>query len=677
MDALLNYGLPPAHFYRDTYTIKEYLANFDNKRYKLPTIVNITSLNNYGRSIKNILTKHTVLLLIEIDQIDSVVAEYYGSHDGRGQSQRHRITLPQSKMVTKTSTKIRNMKKLSKSVASLAAANQPGDPPDDDYPDSDDENAYNLRAFMKLLNEKRSSSVYMCRIPTQYESFFELLNGNDQPIEPCHKLNDLLLIDCDENDPEKRTEISPSAFFLRSSCIAYTKKPTTDGNSNLTVSVDSCYGSSSDLDLPKNLITLNDNPEILQAGQTLIILGDCYALRPKTSDKEVKQYQSITTSSSYSSPTSWFKAKSKIFSKKSRQSNAAEKISGENIRRKSTCETFEHYVKCQTQSGDVIYISLEEPGLFSPLNRQTHCSKLKTRLNYIHTSDVFQLKDLLSNFRFPISVRLLDGPISFDNSYAPAVINRQDMSRLTPTKFRLLGSHSERVVFACPLNKVSVKSSKTSLQYIVLPLSVNADIQIQPCLNELDISRTFHFRKLMDACLQIIEQHQHEIALIHFPLLFTSKPTEDKEQLYKKRSQSESHVECYEEYKHKFRHSADQSNNTRRYSDELSSLTVSSLHNRESNETTKQNSALDTVRQQQSTNRHSSYHVKIPNDKKTRHWRDIEDEIYEDVDKIYDYIRTGDITDDVQKIQAKEQYCNSPDTPNSITIVSLFVNLIY
>ncbi len=42
-----------------------------------------------------------------------------------------------------------------------------------------------------------------------------------------------------------------------------------------------------------------------------------------------------------------------------------------------------------------------------------------------------------------------------------------------------------------------------------------------------------------------------------------------------------------------------------------------------------------------------------------------EDEIYQDVDKIYDYIRSGDITDDVQKIQAKERVYNDAFMINS------------
>ena len=44
------------------YTLKDFLENSPNDKYRLPIIVNITSLNSYGRSIKNILT-------ISIDKI--------------------------------------------------------------------------------------------------------------------------------------------------------------------------------------------------------------------------------------------------------------------------------------------------------------------------------------------------------------------------------------------------------------------------------------------------------------------------------------------------------------------------------------------------------------------------------------------------------------------------------
>ena len=684
MDVLLNSTLSSVQYDNNTYKLKEFLTNSDNDKYQLPIIVNIVSLNNYGRSIKNILIKNTPLLLLEFDQLESVIADYYSSQDERSHSHRGRLMLSQNKMVSRSTAKIRNMKKLSQSVASLSVANQKTNPDDDDYLDDDDENAYNLRAFIKLLNEKRSPSVSLCRIPTQYRSFFELLNADGQPIDPYYKLSDLPKMECDDHDSEKRPEKTPLAVFLRSSCNAYTKKhtpenlrlTTNDQNSNLTVSVDSCYGSSSDLDSHKNSIVLNDNPEILQAGQTLVILDDCYAVRTQILDKEIKQPKSIFPSSPHFSPANWMRAKSKMFSpRRHRQSNTTENISNETIPSKSTLETFEHYVRCRTQQGDIVYISLDEPCLFSPLNRVIYDSKLKTRSNYLDTSDVFQIKDLLSHFRFPITVRLLDGPISFDNIYAPAVIDRHDTSRLTPTKFRLLGSHNERVVYVCPLNKVSLKAAKTSLPYVVLPLSINADIEIQPCMNMHSISKTDAFRQMIIACSQIIRQHQTEITLVHFPLSLTMNTNEDKQILYKKRSQSESYNECIEDdFNHQFRHSAEQLNERRRHSDESSFLTACSLRNRENYEPVKQSSSIDTVREEPSKNR-SGYRVK---DKKDRYSRDteatLEDEIYEDVDKIYDYIRTGYPTEDVKKIQAKDRPSpSSAHIPISTTKVSLCV----
>ncbi|CAF4035220.1 unnamed protein product [Adineta steineri] len=665
MDILLNNGIPAVYYDNSVYKLKELLTDLDSSTYQLPLIVNIVSLNNYGRSIKNILIKNTPLLLLKVDQLDSVIADYYGSYDGRSSSQRSRLTLSQSKMMTKSSTTVRTMKKLSKSVASLSAANQKGNNTnDDDYPhdDDDDENAYNLRTFIKLLNEKRSSSVSLCRIPCEYRSFFELLNANDQPIEPYYKLGDLPKIEYDDNDSVKRSEKTPIAVFLRSSCNAYTKKETYDQRSTLTVSVDSCYdSSSSDLDLHKHTVILNDDSEILHAGQTLVILDDCYAIRTQIPYKEIRQHKPSSPSSPHFSPTNWMRATtSRLFSsKKHRQSNHLETIFNENIRRKSTPESYEHYVRCRTEQNNIVYISVDEPALFSLHNREKYCSELKTRMNYIDISDVFQIKDILSNFRFPINVRLLDGPLSFDNIYAPAVINRNDTSCLTPTKLRLLGLHNERIVFACPLNKVSLKAAKTSLPYIVLPLSVNADIEIQPCTNMNEILRTSGFRKIIKSCAQIIQYYHDEITLVHFPLSLTIDRNQRKRGLYKKRSHSASYTEPLdEEFRQRILQSAEQLNNRRRHSDELSFLTAYSLHNRESEDTVKQKSSLDTA-QQQTTHRPRSRHVTIKDNRKEPYSPDIEptseDQVYEDLDKIYDYIRTGSPSDDVKKIIAEHK----------------------
>ncbi|UJR15965.1 hypothetical protein I4U23_002884 [Adineta vaga] len=685
MNVSSNYVLPTLHFDNETFTLKEFLANSNSNRYKLPIVVNITSLNNYGRSVKNILTKNTPLVLLEIDQLDSVIADYYSSPDGRAHSQRNRLPLPLShnKMVSKSTAKIRNIKNLSKSVANLSAGNQINNINGHDYPDDDDDddNAYNLRAFLKLLNEKRSSSVSICRIPVQYSSFFELLNANGESVKPYTKLSDLSEIESDHETSDKHTEKTPVSIFLRSSCKTYMEKKmpdylrltTNENNSNLTASVDSCYGSSSELDSYKNAILLDEIPEILSAGETIVLLDNCYARRIRTIGEETDQRRPIAPSSPHFSPVSWMRATSKLFSsKKHRSSNASSSPSNENIYTATTFETFEHYMKCQTKQGSIVYIAIDEPILFSPLTCQSKKSRTKASFNYIDTSDVFKIKDLLSNFRFPIDVRLLDGSLSFENIYTPAVFNRLDNSHLTPNKFRLLGSHNERVIFVCPLNKVALKASKSPISFVVIPLSINADIEIQPAINMSQIENSVGFDRIVSECSQIIKYYKNEIILVHFPLSLTVDINQDKQALYKKRSQSESFAEFFEEdLESEFQQPAQllqDYRQRRRHSDEASYMTACSLHNQDSENTLQQKPSLDTVRQQ-SKNRRSGQHVRIKDQRKNRDSESlnptVEDQIYQDVDKIYDYIRTGDKTEEVREIIAKEPHYENVHTRNA------------
>jgi hypothetical protein len=170
---------------------------------------------------------------------------------------------------------------------------------------------------------------------------------------------------------------------------------------------------------------------------------------------------------------------------------------------------------------------------------------------------------------------------------------------------------------------------------------------------------------------------------MHFPLQWTSNITRPKQPLYKKRSQSESFVEFFDQaFKHNFRHSDEHLNYDNSYTDNSSSSVPSPLRYRDSIETIKQKLSTDTDR---ATIHRSGHYTKIKTDKQKRYSRDdytSEDEIYQDVDKIYDYIRSGDITDDVQKIQAKGKVyndafmINSPSLNNKVSLFEQFNVLI-
>ena len=648
-----------------SYTLKDFLKQCDRK-HQLPTIVNITSLNNdHGRAIKGLLSKTSPVLLLEIHEMQSILAECHRFAEGaRPQSYRHRLTVGQSRMPNKASTRFRSMKKLSRSLVSLASVNgaTATSPSEDDLLNSaGDEISSSQRDLMRRLTEKRSSAIPLCRIPLTYGGFFELLNENDRAIEPCRKLSDLIRMELDETNPSSHIERWPQAFLLRASCIGYVKKSVPENlasASNLTETSDSCYGSTSDLDTPKNVVVLADEGQTIPAGQVLTVLNDCYGLRTRICEKE--QHPSASPSSGSPSPTvlSWSKGKSLLtFWKKRRQSQHSDTLSTDSSSQKSISGKTETYLKCRLQQGDIIYLSLDECGLFSPVNSGPSRLKSMVTSTDLNISGVFSLKNLLSSFRFPISVRLPDVSLSFENLYAPAVIHPSNSSS---PKLRLLMPYDEQVVFACPLHLLSSKSAKGVASLVVIPLSINADIQVQPCLNMSEIVHAADFVQLVHACLQIIEQYRTDLSLIHFPLQLTNKTLRHKQPLYRKRSQSISYInhEDKTNAQGRLRYSDEQLNKVPSNSDESSSFQSSPLRCRESVETIKQKLSSDAHRQRTKGPREK------PPRRLARTQSDSDDEKYHDVDKIYDYVRSGDITDEVQKIQDKELAANKTQAWN-------------
>ncbi|CAF2512495.1 unnamed protein product [Rotaria sp. Silwood2] len=653
-----NYYFPSSD--EQSYTLQEFLDNKCNNEYSLPIIVRLTSLNIHGHSIKNLLSKNTPLLLLDRYQFESILAEYHRSNDGKYHSTRHRLTSTQEKIISKTTTKFRTMKKLSTSLVTLTKTNLSDDNSDDEYE--------NMRIIIRNLNQKRSLSIPFCRIPINYHGFFELLNENDQAIEPFHKLSNLIIKEYknDDNNQQIYTENWPQAFYLRSTCIAYTKRYIPNER-KLSGSADSCYGSLSDLDAHRSLLILNDERIILQSGQIITIISQCFAYRSQTCDKELKTEQFESHSS-----TSWLRNKSRFFflrrktqpehSHKNQITNSTKNIY--DISKKS-----EPYLKCQTEQGDIVYILTHETGLFSPLNSQNYRSKSMTESENMDISGVFQLQELLSNFRFPISVNLLNNSIKFDNFYSPASINQHESSSLSLTKFRLLLPYTENVIFVCPL----VIPSSFKSQIIVIPIPINSDIEIQRCLNMREIFKNKYFHNLIQTCTHIINQYKTEFSYIHFPLVLnttTKHISKRKHPLFKKRSQSETHLEYYASdlIKRKHRRSCEAFNHDDESNVGNNNITLNQheqLYHRDSFEKIKQklsNNVIDNNQRQQPTRR-SGHYAKIKTDKPRKYSRqqeyDSEDENYRDLDHIYDYIRSGDVTDDVQRIQAKEKALNT------------------
>ena len=657
------------------YTLQQFLTQAN---YQLPFIVNITALNTHGRSLKHFLSKNTQLLLISSAQLNSILAEYVHGNDSRLYPYRTLLGVKQGKMASRASVKFRNMRKLSKSLASLTGTaatttdqfnnSQRDDNDDDDDNNNDDETLYQ-RNLVKNLNEKRltSSSNSLCRIPIEYRCFFELLNESGHGATPCRRLIDLLLTTGNNQDVEDRIEKWPHGFYLRSSCQAFTQKIFAESNS--TTSNDSCYSSSSDLDVQRSSIILNDDVHMLQAGEMMFIMGECVARHVRSSEKEQPSSPQMS-SSPLASPVNWLRDKSKgFFSRKSRSSTTSDNfvVLNEFVRNKSISTKLEPYLKCQNEQGEIFFISLTETGSFSPLNFSNYRSKIDLELSQVDLAEVFQLKNLVSSFRLPISVRHLDGAITFDNPYLPASIHRHE----PPTKFRLLMSYTEDIVFACPINippSKTTKHSSPSSSCVVFPLSINADIEIQPCINMNEILQTQEFRELMINCSQLIDRYLTHISLVHSPLQLSNPVNRRRQPLYKKRSQSESFLDhSDDESRAKFHHS----NEYLHSADESMSSAPSPLRYRDSIETLRQKNSTG---KDQTQMRRSGAYAKLKTDRQKRHSQydyTSEDEIYDDVDKIYDCIRAGDQYGELKRIQAKDNYYyHASSSPHAVIIPS-------
>ena len=646
---------PPQH--NLSYTLEQFLQKASSQhdaKWRLPIIVTITSSNNCGRAGKHILPKHSHLLLLNLDALTSIVAEYQRPQDGRARAHRLRLAPAGSK---KPLTKLRGMQKLSKSLASLTTLGQTSSTNEnEDVGTVQDDDMYNERRLVRRLNEKRAVSSQLCRIPVEYPGFFEVLDENNKSIEPCHRLSDLMIAEFDELEVGKHVDRWPHAFLLRSPCPAYARKVAldiaTDAGSTdkaSAVSNDSCYGSISDLDSPRNLVILDDDVQTLAPGQVLRIIGECCGIRRRTSTTEQPAVAPTSLSGSNLSPSARISSKSlrSLFKKRRQSQNFDAPPSESLLPVQSVPGKPEAYLKCRTHNGDVVYIAFHESGSFSPLSDQTHRLRSSTELTHNDMSGVFQLKDLLFNLRFPLHVQLVDTSISFDHNCSPATINPLDA---TPTKLRLEMRYEEQVVYACLLNASGAKVSRNSTAPLtVIPLSVDTDIEIQPCVNMPEIAASQAFAELLDRCRPIVHSYQTMFSLIHFPLRQPEQNHLPRQPLHKKRSQSDSQIDDFDKRSYyRLRKSTEELNYRGRQSD--SSFQSSPLCYRDSGETIKQKLSSTDSPEPSSTVTH--------------------DNDYQDVDKIYDYIRSGEVTPDVQKIQAKEQALNPPYTVSPITKVS-------
>jgi hypothetical protein len=634
------------------YSLKAFLMNKYQQECHLPVIVKIKSLKIPRGAAKDLLQKNTPLLLLNIDELHYILAEHCPTN-------RYHIRLPVNGM----KKKFRDKKRTSKQASLVTFADVDDS---DEFADSDNGNR---RIMLRTLNEKHSSSVVFCRIPMNYSEYIELLNENDQSIEPYHRLADLLIDQTKDETRSSFTDECSHTFLLRSPCTVYTRKYFSNERKP-SCSGDSCYGSLSDLESHENLLILNSHPQILEPGQIITILNICSAYRGEISDDDTVDNRSA----SHSSAAIWLQRATRwIFSRRSNQLIPSNKNCSSNTCKQKDLNDkssqMKTFLKCRTEQGNIIYISPDISGRFSPIYSPTTTSSIMENNPSLNISGVFRLEQLIHHFHFPISIRLLNSSLSFDNVFLPNAIHQQDSSSISSTRFRCLIPYAEPVVFACPL----VMSSSFKSRPIVIPIPIDIDMKVQICLNMREIIATRSFHDLLHICSDLVEKYQTNISCIHFPLELNTKFMCNRQRttpLFKKRSQSCSRLQYSTEKlsKRHYRRSCEVLSNYEHGKDEEPTIIEQSddhLIDGVCWPTMNSNRFKQSIeKKHQQTMASSAYHyaqLKLSGVRRLSQKQEFhsDDEKYHEIDHIYDYIRSGDLTDDMKRILQNERISNS------------------
>ncbi|CAB3376257.1 Hypothetical predicted protein [Cloeon dipterum] len=126
------------------------------------------------------------------------------------------------------------------------------------------------------------------------------------------------------------------------------------------------------------------------------------------------------------------------------------------------------FLQCLDSKGDFVYLNLEQRGRFSPIARNDNIS------------GVHSLRQLITNKRLPLMVRLVWGPPPFKGTSGVA----------QPSELRLFSTFEEDSVFALPLGH-------NAGQLVPVPLGCN--LKLVRARNQADLARLEHFQRLSAA----------------------------------------------------------------------------------------------------------------------------------------------------------------------------------
>jgi len=136
------------------------------------------------------------------------------------------------------------------------------------------------------------------------------------------------------------------------------------------------------------------------------------------------------------------------------------------------------FLQCLDSKGDIVYLNLEQRGKFSPIARNDNIS------------GVHLLRQIVTNKRLPLMVRLVWGPPPFKGTAGAAL----------PSELRLFSTFEEDSVFALPLGHNAKESTA------VVPLPLGCNLKLVRARNHQELRQTDNFQRLAGAAMRMAKE---------------------------------------------------------------------------------------------------------------------------------------------------------------------------
>lgn len=138
-------------------------------------------------------------------------------------------------------------------------------------------------------------------------------------------------------------------------------------------------------------------------------------------------------------------------------------------------------LKCTDSNGEAVYLSFDQKCCFTPI------------ANDGDVLGVFMIKDVISRFRLPLTVKLVQG-----------VWPKVDKNRFTGL-IRLDWVYSDETAFVCPLDRNIPR---------IYPISTEVKLRLVTATNNNELKETESFKNIMVKCNRLVSSYHNTIHLI-------------------------------------------------------------------------------------------------------------------------------------------------------------------